>query len=81
MRRLDKLENESIPKATLDSLVVHYPAVVYKQRATQTVTIKNEGEVHTVSVRHEREGSTEEAHQTRWLHMAGGCALSVCAQV
>ena len=47
MRRLDKLENESIPKATLDSLVVHYPAVVYKQRATQTVTIKNEGEVHS----------------------------------
>ena len=45
MRRLDKMENESIPKAKLSTTVVHFPGVVYKQRCRQAVVIKNTGEV------------------------------------
>jgi len=45
MRKLDKMENESIPRASLDRTVVHFPAVKYKQRSTQTITITNTGEV------------------------------------
>ena len=45
MRRLDKMENKSIPKAKLSTTVVHFPKVIYKQRCKQTVTIQNTGEV------------------------------------
>lgn len=48
MRRLDKMENESIPKAKLSTTVVHFPGVLYKQRCRQTVVVKNAGEVRAL---------------------------------
>lgn len=44
-RQLDAMENRSMPKVTVSSMVIHVPDVVYAIPATRTITVENVGDV------------------------------------